>query len=75
MSDQQNLLATVALWSNAVASSQTLVSNACQTAIPVVTKLNQTHGTLGDEFTICGTNFCNAVAVYFNNAPAWFQVY
>lgn len=72
--DQQTLSATLGLWTNAVTLAQTLANNSSQTAIPVITKLSQVNGVLGDEFTISGSNFCNAVAVYFNNAPTCFQV-
>jgi uncharacterized repeat protein (TIGR03803 family) len=71
---QQTLSATLGLWTNAVTLAQTLANNSSQTPIPVINKLSQVDGVLGDEFTISGSNFCNVVAIYFNNAPAWFQV-
>ena len=71
---QQPISSTLALWTNSVTLAQTLVNNSSQTAIPVITGLSQNNGVLGDEFTVSGTNLCNVVAVYFNSAPAWFQV-
>ena len=54
--------------------SQNLTNQSIGIPIPVISELSQTNGVLADEFNISGSNFCNAVAVYFNNAPTWFQV-
>ena len=56
------------------AISENLANQSATISAPAVNGLGETHGVLGDEFTIFGTNFCNAVGVYFSNSPAWFQV-
>lgn len=63
-----NILVTA----NSIASN--LVNQSISIPVPSVNGLSQPNGVLGDEFTISGTNFCNAVAVYFSNSPTWFQV-
>ena len=74
MSEQQQLFGVLTIWSNAISSAQALANNSSGIPPPAVNGLGETHGKLGDEFTISGANLCNAVAVYFNNSPAWFQV-
>ena len=54
--------------------SQNLANQSAAISAPAVNGLGETHGLLGDEFMISGTNLCNAVAVYFSNSPAWFQI-
>jgi uncharacterized repeat protein (TIGR03803 family) len=54
--------------------AQNLANQSAAISAPAVNGLGETHGVLGDEFTISGANLCNAVAVYFSNSPAWFQV-
>jgi uncharacterized repeat protein (TIGR03803 family) len=74
VSEQQQLFGVLTIWSNAISSAQALANNSSGIPPPAVNGLGETHGKLGDEFTISGANLCNAVAVYFNNSPAWFQV-
>ncbi|MGD0904610.1 MAG: hypothetical protein ABR924_16865, partial [Terracidiphilus sp.] len=50
--------------------SQTVANESAGIPTPVVTGLSQSSGVLGDQITITGSGFCNAVAVYFGNAPA-----
>ena len=59
---------------SANAMAQNLANQSAAISVPAVNGLGETHGVLGDEFTISGANFCNAVAVYFNNSPAWFHI-
>jgi hypothetical protein len=71
--DQQNLVATLTLLSNAASSAQTITANALATPAPVV-NTSQSNGGIGDEFTLSGGPFTGTVAVFFGNEPAWFQV-
>ena len=71
---QAQLNNTITEVTNAAFLAKNIIANTTACPLPSVGNVSPTTGKLGYETTIEGSNFCNAVAVYFNNAPAWFQV-